>query len=387
MIGQESIRNNSPSYMESSTVLQRHKVAILKSKTKPPHPGFPHPVPSPQSVVVTNKRRHVLDRFSYRLMETGLPGLDIAIEYLLMKYRINQSVHTIRASGEIILFFYKFLESTGSNILTLSNVDIIDYIEHDQNRGMKINTIIGRLRVIYAFIRFMVERNLLPTELLEKKILIKQPEVLPRGIPEEDIDSLLAAISKVRDRAMILLLLRTGMRIGELLNVKVTDIILPEKKILLYIGGKNFEGRVVYFSKDAEAALVEWLQLRNEQKEYLFYSPARENISYVSAWKVMRDLLTKANLRGKGYTLHSLRHTFATTMLNAGLRLEVLQELLGHKLIDMTLRYAKLSNVTREAEYFKAIAVIEKGGHRESNRVNSQLQAVFEEKELLCSHS
>ena len=177
------------------------------------------------------------------------------------------------------------------------------------------------------------------------------------------------------------------MRIGELLNVKVADIILPEKKILLYIGEKNFEGRVVYFSNDAEAALVEWLQLRNEQKEYLFYSPARENISYVSAWKVMRDLLTKANLRGKGYTLHSLRHTFATTMLNAGLRLEVLQQLLGHKLIDMTLRYAKLSNVTREAEYFKAIAVIEKGGHRESNRVNSQLQAVFEEKELLCPHS
>ena len=177
------------------------------------------------------------------------------------------------------------------------------------------------------------------------------------------------------------------MRIGELLNVKVTDIILPEKKILLYIGEKNFEGRVVYFSNDAEVALIEWLQLRNQQKEYLFYSPARENISYVSAWKVMRNLLTKANLRGKGYTLHSLRHTFATTMLNAGLRLEVLQQLLGHKLIDMTLRYAKLSNVTREAEYFKAIAVIEKGDHRESNRVNSELQAVFEEKELLCSHS
>ncbi len=252
---------------------------------------------------------------------------------------------------------------------------------------MKINTIIGRLRVIYAFVRFMVERDILPTELLQKKIHIKQPEVLPKGIPSEDIESLLAAISKVRDRALILLLLRTGMRIGELLNVKVADIILPEKKILLYIGEKNFEGRVVYFSEDAEAALLEWLQLRNEQKEYLFYSPARENISYVSAWKVMRNLLTKADLRSKGYSLHSLRHTFATTMLNAGLRLEVLQQLLGHKLIDMTLRYAKLSNITRETEYFKAIAIIEKGGHGESNRVNSQLQAVFEEKKLLSSHS
>ena len=386
MIGQESIRNTFPSYMESSTVLQRHKAAILKSKVKPPHPGFPHPVPSPQSCVITNKRRHVLDRFSCRLMETGYPGTDIAIEYLLMKYRINQSVHTIRTSGEIILLFYKFLEKSGANILTLSNDNIIDYIEYDQDRGMKINTIIGRLRVIYAFVRFMVERDILPTELLQKKIHIRQPDVLPKYFPAEDIEALLAVIDKVRDRALILLLLRTGMRIGELLNVKVADIILPEKKILLYIGEKNFEGRVVYFSEDAEAALVEWLQLRNEQKEYLFYSPARGNISYVSAWMVMRNLLTKADLRSKGYSLHSLRHTFATTMLNAGLRLEVLQQLLGHKLIDMTLRYARLSNVTREAEYFKAIAIIEKGGHREFDRVNSQLQAVFEEKKLFSSH-
>ncbi len=386
MIGQESIRSNFPSYLESSTVLQKHKAAIQKAKNKPPHPGFPQPVPSPQVCLPINKRRYVLNHFSSRLIALGYPGTDIAIEYLLVKYRINQSVHTIRTSGENILLFYKFLEKAGANILTLSTDNIVDYIDYDQDRGMKINTIIGRLRVIYAFIRFMVEQNILPTELLQKKIHIKQPEALPKGIPSEDIEALLAAISKVRDRALILLLLRTGMRIGELLNVKLADIILPERKILLYIGEKNFEGRVVYFSEDAEAALVEWLQLRNEQKEYLFYSPARENISYVSAWMIMRNLLTKADLRSKGYSLHSLRHTFATTMLNAGLRLEVLQQLLGHKLIDMTLRYAKLSNVTREAEYFKAIAIIEQGGHRESDRVNSQLQAVFEEKKLLSSH-
>ncbi len=386
MIGQESIRSNYPSYLESSTVLQKPKAAIKKFKKKPAHPGFPHPVPSLQVCLPANKRRHVLNHLSSRLMAIGCPGADIAIEYLLVKYRINQSVHTIRTSGENILLFYNFLEKIGANILTLSNDNIVDYIDYDQDRGMKINTIIGRLRVIYAFVRFMVERNILPTELLQKKIHIKQPEVLPRSIPSEDVEALLAAISKVRDRALILLLLRTGMRIGELLNVKEADIILPERKILLYIGEKNFEGRVVYFSTDAEAALVKWLQLRNKQKEYLFYSPARENISYVSAWVIMRNLLTKADLRSKGYSLHSLRHTFATAMLNAGLRLEVLQQLLGHKLIDMTLRYAKLSNATREAEYFKAIAIIEKGEHRESDRVNSQLQAVFEEKKLLSSH-
>ncbi len=94
MIGQESIRTNFPSYMESRTVLQKHKAAILKLKTKPPHPGFPHPVPSPQVCLPINKRRYMLNHLSSRLMAAGYPGTDIAIEYLLIKYRINQSAHS-----------------------------------------------------------------------------------------------------------------------------------------------------------------------------------------------------------------------------------------------------------------------------------------------------
>jgi len=70
-------------------------------------------------------------------------------------------------------------------------------------------------------------------------------------------------------------------------------------------------------------------------------------------------------------------------MLNAGLRVEVLQQLLGHLNIDMTLRYARISNTTREEAYFKAMTVIEKGDRHEHDRVNPELQAVFEEKKLL----
>ena len=100
----------------------------------------------------------------------------------------------------------------------------------------------------------------------------------------------------------------------------------------------------------------------------------------------MKKILDQAGLSHKGYSLHCLRHTFATDMLNAGLRLEALQKLLGHQSIEITLRYAKLSNTTRENEYFKAMTVIEQGGHHESHRINSQLQTVFEEKKLLTAH-
>jgi site-specific recombinase XerD len=69
----------------------------------------------------------------------------------------------------------------------------------------------------------------------------------------------------------------------------------------------------------------------------------------------------QAQLSHKGYTLHCLRHTFASELLNAGMRLECLQQLLGHSDIEMTRRYARLTDTTRKEEYFKAMAIIEGG--------------------------
>jgi site-specific recombinase XerD len=72
--------------------------------------------------------------------------------------------------------------------------------------------------------------------------------------------------------------------------------------------------------------------------------------------------LRAAGLQHKGYTIHSLRHTFASELLNAGMRLEYLQLLLGHRNIEITRRYARLTDKSREEEYFRAMAIIEQGG-------------------------
>ena len=72
--------------------------------------------------------------------------------------------------------------------------------------------------------------------------------------------------------------------------------------------------------------------------------------------------IQKAGLEQKGYTVHCLRHTFASELLNAGMRLECLQQLMGHQDIEVTRRYARLTDRTREEEYFRAMAIIEKGG-------------------------
>ena len=81
---------------------------------------------------------------------------------------------------------------------------------------------------MYAFLQYLVDKDVLPADILQKKVRLKLPEVLPRAIPTEDLQNILETIKNVRDRAIILLLLHPGMRIGELLRVKMADIILSE---------------------------------------------------------------------------------------------------------------------------------------------------------------
>jgi integrase/recombinase XerD len=153
------------------------------------------------------------------------------------------------------------------------------------------------------------------------------------------------------------------MRIGELLNTRVSDINLRENRIDIYEADKTRVGRVVYLSDDARSALRVWLNKRNRQKDHLFYGPGyRQTLSYESSRQIFIRYLEKANLTHKGYTLHCLRHTFASELLNAGMRLECLQQLLGHSSIEMTRRYARLTDNTRKEEYFRAMAIIESGG-------------------------
>jgi hypothetical protein len=101
---------------------------------------------------------------------------------------------------------------------------------------------------------------------------------------------------------------------------------------------------------------------------------------------MFKKYLVKAGLAHTGYTLHCLRHTCASELLNAGMRLECLQQLLGHSSVDMTRRYARLTDTTREEEYFKAMEVIERGEIDGHYRLDSQLQAASQKKELLGPH-
>ncbi len=309
-----------------------------------------------------SSRLRLLERVLSDISGSDLPAKNHFTEHMRHKYRYNCKSSTLRATASSMKQFLSFYQETGKqHIEQMTREDIEAFTESMQDRGLKPNTVSTKLRIIYAFVRFLIEEKVLGYELLERRIKIKLPDRLPRAIDPENLKQLLSVIDKVRDRAMILLLLRTGMRIGELLQTRVHDVDLNNQRILIYEADKNGAGRVAYYSDDAEEALLSWLRIRNTINENLFYGQGRSSLSYEAARCMFNKYLEKAGLYHSGYTLHCLRHTFATELLNARMPLECLRVLLGHSSLEVTRIYARLTDKTREHEYFMAMERILQG--------------------------
>jgi integrase/recombinase XerD len=325
-----------------------------------------------------------LEKWLKQLGEKELYGGPSIKEFLDDRKRRNCRPNTLRGYFTTLTVFLSYLKERGRTSLdTITRDDLSSFVEHEQDRGIQPNTVSTRLRLIYAFMRYLADREVAHPDLLKRKLRVKVPEALPRARDPEDVQQLLAVIGKPRDRALILVLLRTGMRIGELLATRMNEVNLREKQIIVLEAQKTRVGRVAYLSEDACRALEEWLNLRDPAKERLFYGQGRLRLGYTAVRMKFAEYLEKAGLAHKGYSLHCLRHTCATELLNAGMRLECLQQLLGHSSIEMTRRYARLTDNTRREEYFLAMARIEKGEAYGHHQRHLKLPPVLEETELL----
>jgi len=303
-----------------------------------------------------------IDRILKKISRLDIPDREYFESYMRHKWRMNHKPSTLKGSSHTVSCFLIFYAGLGkSQIQDIISDDIETFVEHLQDQGLKVTTVRTRLNHLWAFLRFLIDQNIINDRILKRKIKLRVPEFLPRAIAPGDVRKFLGAIRDIRDRALIVVLLRTGMRIGEVLRLSMRDLDIREKKIHIYEGEKNCLGRVVYLSDDALMALKLWVSKRDQSKEYLFYG-LRSHLCYTSARNIFTQYLRETGLQGKGYTIHSLRHTFASELLNAGMRLECLQLLLGHRDIEMTRRYARLTDKSREEEYFRAMVIIEQGG-------------------------
>ena len=323
-----------------------------------------------------------------RLARTYLPGKEYIEAYLRYVTRRNRSAKTLYNIWTSLFLFLGMVRNNGKSSLgDVTKGDVEAFVEREQDRGLNVTTIRVRLVCIYAFLRYLVEEGIVVPEVIGRKIRLQLPERLPRAMDSDDLQKFLSVIDHIRDRAMIMILLRTGMRIGELLNTRVMDIHIKERRIEIYEGEKNRTGRVVYLSDDALNALSAWCEERDPRNEYLFYAQGkRGRMCYSTGRHRIVQYLEKAGITHKGYTAHTLRHTFATELLNAGMRLECLQVLMGHHCIEETRRYARLTDKTREEEYFRAMSKIERGNNNGDDRHDNKLAEIFEKEELCAEH-
>lgn len=351
--------------------LRRHYSKNHFSGFPPKTAGF-FPDDRPNQLGPSHSKLLLIQKSLKKFYDHQLVGIQYVQEYLFTQYRRNRSINTMRSNFSAIFLFFNFIKKQGNQRFELIRFkDLSAFIENEQDRGLKPRTVVTRLRAMKAFFNYHIDAGNIDPDVLKGKLHIKLPQSLPRAIDPEDVQRLLAVIENIRDRALILTLLRTGMRIGELRTTQMKEVNLKEKRIEIYEAHKNLTGRVVYLSEDAKSALHEWIKKRAVDTDFLFYGHKGRPLGYEAAREKFKKYLAKAGLSQKGYTLHCLRHTFASELLNAGMRLECLQQLLGHSDIEMTRRYARLTDNTRKEEYYKAMEIIERGqlnGHYRRDR-------------------
>ena len=189
------------------------------------------------------RERTTIDHVLGRLSVMDLPAKEHFENYLRHKWRVNHKPKTIEGSFTSIMLFLRFYGGLGKTDITqIERSDLEAFIEHEQERGMYISTVRTRMVSVIAFLHFLMEQEILSPSLFKKRIKLKLPETLPRAMNPKDVKKLIDVIHDTRDRALILLLLRTGMRIGEVLGLTMNDIDLTEKKVRLMEGEKNEQG-------------------------------------------------------------------------------------------------------------------------------------------------
>ncbi len=249
----------------------------------------------------------------------------------------NLSENSIQAYSNDLKSFEHFVKKDFKEVVYN---DIEEYIYDQRLKGLSTNTLIRRVATLKGFFGFLLQRGYInsdPTIMIHK---IKKTKPLPKFLTESEIEKLFSAIdiSKpkgLRDYTMLYLMLMTGMRVSELLNLKVSDIDFPNSYITIRMG-KGRKDRIIPLNKNVKELLYNYVKLV-KPKEGLFdnknSSKSRRGVLYV-----IRKYCKKAGIEKK-VTPHTFRHTFATLLLKKGENIRLVQSLLGHSNISTTAIY------------------------------------------------
>jgi len=237
---------------------------------------------------------------------------------------------------------------------------IFEYIGFLHNRRLKpktINSYLSGIRRFYDYLKFEERINIInPVKSTYRQIL---PKPLPKFLKEQEIKILFDHVTDKRDIAMFMLMLRCGLRVGEVANLTFHAIDF-ERKSILVLNGKFRKDRIVYMSYDTIDALQAYIKVRSTSRarRVFLVQKGRYRGKPLSIRSIQKRIENYAKETGLTVSCHHLRHTMATQLLNADAMLVTVQELLGHECIISTQRYAKVANTKVRRDYFKAMELV-----------------------------
>ncbi len=246
-------------------------------------------------------------------------------------------------------------------IETVCNEQILSFIDFLRDKRLKAKTVNCYLQSIRGFYDYLYdEEGLRIINPVKRGYALRESKPLPKYLKDHAVAKLFECVKNLRDRAIFKIMLRCGLRVEEIANLSRGDVYL-RRRLLHIKNGKGNKDRVVFISNDALTDLIAYLEERSSNEEKLFLvekgTHKGKPISVRGIQKRMEYYAKKINLK---ISCHHLRHTMATQLLNAGMDLVSIQDLLGHTRIKTTERYTKVSNVKVMKDYFKAIETVMK---------------------------
>lgn len=281
--------------------------------------------------------------------------IDRYIDALWMERGLAEN--TLNAYRRDLCDFQRWAERAGLNLLQLSNADVLSYLAQLQSRGLSARSSARRLSSLRSFYQYTVRQGLQqhdPTLLVEAP---KLPRGLPKSLSEGDVECLLASPNvdepiELRDRAMLELLYACGLRVSELVGLQVNQVNLLQG--VVRVTGKGNKERYVPMGEEALQWLQRWVRgdradwLHGQVSDVLFPSLRGCAMTRQTFWYRIKLYSRRAGIRAE-ISPHTLRHAFATHLVNHGADLRVVQLLLGHSDLSTTQIYTHVAQARMQA--------------------------------------
>jgi len=277
-----------------------------------------------------------------------------------IKFERRLSTNTCASYINDLSKYHDFLEENGINkTINITKEHITRYLEFLSNAGLSTTSRARKLTTIKNFHAFLYQHELIMIDVSSSVERPKLRKTLPKVLTVEEVDKLLnierITVFDYRDKAMLELMYATGLRVSELVNLTINDIDL--ENCVVRCLGKGKKERMIPIGEYVLETMSEYLCLRTKlylmkKDEHLFLNNHGKGISRSSFFKMIKKRLKVCNIH-VDVSPHTLRHSFATHMLEYGSDLRVVQELLGHSDISTTRIYTHISNQKVRSDYEK----------------------------------